>query len=124
MFCPKCGAQVSEGSTFCQNCGTAIAPPAAQPPAAASQPQSQQGVTTGKTSGMAKASLVLGIIGVFITILSILAIIFGFIALGQIKREPILKGKGMAVAGLILGFIIFASWIISMFWLGFTFWWF
>ena len=47
-------------------------------------------------------SLVFGIL-FFIPFAPILAIIFGFVALNQIKRtkEP---GRGMAIAGIILGF--------------------
>lgn len=55
------------------------------------------------TNGMAIASLVLGLVWVY-WIGSILAIIFGFVALSQI-RDRNQSGKGMAVAGLILGFI-------------------
>ncbi len=31
--CPNCGAEVSNGSVFCQKCGTQIVPPANQAPA-------------------------------------------------------------------------------------------
>jgi hypothetical protein len=55
------------------------------------------------TNGMAIASMVLGIVWVY-WIGSILAIIFGFVALNQIKERN-QKGRGMAIAGLILGFI-------------------
>ena len=55
------------------------------------------------TNGLAIASLVLGIIWIY-WIGSILAIIFGFVALSQIKQRG-QNGKGMATAGLILGFI-------------------
>jgi uncharacterized membrane protein YdbT with pleckstrin-like domain len=42
MFCPKCGAQVPEGSAFCNKCGAAVSAGAALPPAAsppASEPE-------------------------------------------------------------------------------------
>ncbi|MGH9416333.1 MAG: DUF4190 domain-containing protein [Terriglobales bacterium] len=55
-------------------------------------------------NGMAIASLVLGILWLY-WIGSILAIIFGHIALNQIRRAPAAsQGKGMAIAGLILGY--------------------
>ncbi|OGO32257.1 MAG: hypothetical protein A2Z29_00410 [Chloroflexi bacterium RBG_16_56_11] len=72
---------------------------------------------------MAVASLVMGIIGFFINPLSILAIIFGAIALGQIARDPKAKGKGMATTGLVLGVVVAAFWIIALFWLGSALWW-
>lgn len=57
------------------------------------------------TSGFAIASLVLGIVWAF-WIGSILALIFGYIALRQIKRAGgQLTGRGMALAGVVLGWI-------------------
>ena len=55
------------------------------------------------TNGFAIASMVLGIVWIY-WIGSVLAIIFGFIAYGQIKERN-QSGKGMATAGLILGFL-------------------
>lgn len=55
---------------------------------------------------MAIASLVLGITAIplcFIFIPALLAVIFGVIALGQIKANPGQSGRGQAIAGLILG---------------------
>lgn len=63
-----------------------------------------------RTDGMAIASLILGIAGVmgcFVVIPSILAIIFGHVSLGRIKRTGA-RGRGMALAGLILGYIFIA----------------
>jgi hypothetical protein len=60
------------------------------------------------------ASLILGIFGIFLTLsgiigigcpLGLLAIVFGAIALVKLKRNPQLRGRGMAVAGLMLGII-------------------
>jgi hypothetical protein len=61
-------------------------------------------VATGRsTNGLAIASMVLGIIWVY-WLGSVLALIFGFIALNQIgKRNE--GGRGMAIAGIVLGFI-------------------
>jgi hypothetical protein len=58
-----------------------------------------------RTNGLAIASMVLGII-CFYWITSILAVIFGHIALSQIKRSNGTQtGRGMAIAGLVLGYI-------------------
>ncbi|MDB4303469.1 DUF4190 domain-containing protein [Desulfosarcina sp.] len=66
-----------------------------------------------KTSGKAIASLVLGIVSLFMGWIPIigwtvvvLAIVFGFGALKQIKKNPELEGKGFAIAGIIMGFLI------------------
>ena len=56
------------------------------------------------TSGMAIASMVLGILWLY-WVGSILAVIFGHIALSQCKQDPNLGGKGMAIAGVVLGWI-------------------
>jgi hypothetical protein len=54
-------------------------------------------------NGLAIAALVLGVF-VFLWITSILAIVFGIIALRQINRsQGAQKGRGMAIAGIILG---------------------
>ncbi len=51
----------------------------------------------GQTSGFAIASLVFGIIGGIL-----LSVIFGIVALVKIRRNPQLRGKGIAIAGLVL----------------------
>ncbi|MFM9006009.1 MAG: DUF4190 domain-containing protein, partial [Flavobacteriales bacterium] len=38
-------------------------------------------------------------------VLAILAIVFGGIGMGRTKRDPELKGRGMAITGLVLGII-------------------
>jgi hypothetical protein len=55
------------------------------------------------TNGLAVAALVLGIVWAF-WIGSALAIVFGHVALGQIRQRN-QSGKGMAVAGLVLGYV-------------------
>ncbi len=53
-------------------------------------------------NGLAIASMVLGIIWIY-WIGSILAIIFGHVALNQMKKNPSQKGRGFAIAGVSLG---------------------
>jgi hypothetical protein len=54
---------------------------------------------------MAVASLVLGIVGC-LTITAIVAIVLGFIARNQIDQSGgVQKGRGMAIAGIVLGFV-------------------
>lgn len=58
----------------------------------------------GPTDGFAIASLVCGILGLFLLFTAIPALVFGIISLGRINRDPqYLRGKGMAIAGIILG---------------------
>ena len=61
-----------------------------------------------RTNGFAVASLVLGLVGFLLCgVPSILAVIFGGIALSQIKKRPEeFTGRGLAIAGLILGIVM------------------
>jgi hypothetical protein len=56
-----------------------------------------------RTNGLAIASMVLGILWIY-WIGSILALVFGYIARGQI-RERGEAGDGMAIAGIVLGWV-------------------
>lgn len=58
-----------------------------------------------KINGLAVASLVLGILWLM-WVGSILALVFGYIAKGQIDRSPHTEGgRGLAVAGIVLGWV-------------------
>jgi len=72
-----------------------------------------------KTSGFAITSLVLGIaslvlVGVFYigVVTSILGIVFGILALRDIKMNN-KKGKGMAIAGIILGILSIIFFVVA-----------
>jgi Domain of unknown function (DUF4190)/Protein of unknown function (DUF2510) len=59
----------------------------------------------GKSNGMAIASMVLGIVWLY-WLGSVLALVFGYIALNQIKQSNGQQsGRGMAIAGIVLGWI-------------------
>jgi uncharacterized membrane protein len=61
-----------------------------------------------KVAGLAVASLVLGILGFFALplVAPILALVFGYVALSQIKKaNGWLTGRGMAIAGVVLGWL-------------------
>ena len=64
--------------------------------------------TTGqKTSNLAIWALVCGCLSLLCGLLaSIPAIIFGHIALGEIEGKPNRTGRGMALAGLIIGYVM------------------
>ena len=100
MICPNCGASGGDNSQFCSNCGKSIqqmSPSAPVAPAPIYSGQTQ-------TSGKAIASLVCGIINIFP--LFIVAIILGHISLSEIKKSAgRLKGEGLAIAGLVLGYL-------------------
>jgi type IV pilus assembly protein PilA len=101
--CPACGNSVAAGDQFCRVCGRQVpASVAAASPAAPSAPP--------QTSVKAVVSLVCGLL-FFVPLAFIAAIVFGHIGLSEIKRSAgRLKGEGMAIAGLVLGYL----WIVSI----------
>lgn len=81
--------------------------PPQYPPAPGQYPPPQYGTPPfqPKTNGLAVASLVLGILWIC-SIGSILAVIFGYMALKQIDQSQGREaGRGMAIAGIVLGWI-------------------
>lgn len=80
-------------------------PPQQRPLPPQQQPSNVVYVQQPKTNGLAIASLVLGIIWIY-WIGSILALIFGYNAKGQIDRSNGMEGgRGLAVAGIVLGWV-------------------
>jgi len=120
MFCSKCGANIPDQSQICPRCGTR--PVATQPGATPAPPGGATAapapapfrarVGPQQTDGKATGSLILGILAVFP--LGILAGIPAVI-LGHVSRKSIresmgrLKGEGMALAGLIMGYLSMAA---------------
>lgn len=68
-----------------------------------------------KNSGMAVASLVLGLCSLFLfwtLVVPILAVVFGSVALVNIKHDKNLIGKNMAMWGIVLGLFWFALFLL------------
>ncbi len=129
-YCPRCGKQLPVDATACPSCNAQVYPnsaeersPAApgdhklkgksspeqqpsEPPRGAYAPLPQRP----STSGMAIASMVLGILGVisfgYLGILGVIGLILGIVAISKInKSEGQISGKGMAIAGVVTGSI-------------------
>jgi hypothetical protein len=74
-------------------------------------------VPAGPTEPLAVWSLVLGIISMIcctFMIFGIGAVVTGHLALGSIKKSPNRQGRGMALAGLIMGYISIVSGILGI----------
>ena len=73
-----------------------------------------------KTEPLAIWSFVLSLLGLICCgfILGIPGVICGHLALSKLKREPQLQGKGLATAGLIIGYVAIAFWVIYVVFLG------
>jgi type IV pilus assembly protein PilA len=99
--CPYCAQTIEDQAPVCPFCKrTLILPPGARgaPPPPLSVPGSSG------TSGKAVASLICGIFFFFFPS-AILAVIMGHLSLSDIKRSAgALAGRGMAIAGLVLGY--------------------
>ena len=80
----------------------------AQPPSLPNLPAAA--LTPAKTSGMAIASLVLGILGIASCgLAAIIGLVLGIVALAQInKSQGQLAGKGLAIAGIIVSSLLLA----------------
>jgi len=99
MKCPKCNAKVEGVDNYCPSCGGLVK-------------------DDKKTCGLAKASFVLGILGIilfFVPLFSFLAIIFGIIGLVRIGSSKEYSGAGYAIAGIVLGILQFVFWIVILF---------
>lgn len=92
--CPKCRQLIQEAAALCRYCRAWVGPVPAG--TLARHPEA---------SGKAIVSLVMGVTW-FWGIGSVLALIFGFLARGEIDHsQGALTGGGLATAGIILGFL-------------------
>ena len=101
MVCPGCGNSATDGNSFCSTCGMAIA----SANVASSTSAAQAPISPPKTSGKSVASLIFGCL-FFLFPAAILAIILGHLSLAEIgKSAGRIKGKRIAITGLVLGYL-------------------
>jgi len=88
MTCSLCGRENEEGVAFCAHCGERL--PGANPGAA-------------RMSGLAVASLILGVLGIFAGLTSLPGLVAGVVALNRINRSRgTMRGAGLAATGLVV----------------------
>jgi type II secretory pathway pseudopilin PulG len=107
MFCSQCGTSNADGSQFCSKCGATLGSPSAPETAPSAIPVSAQPFPADpvQTSGKGLASLVCGVFFLVFPA-SVAAIILGHLSLSEIRKSAgRLGGHGMAMAGLILGYL-------------------
>ncbi len=93
------------------------------PPPAALTPYSTQGAAYSyapRTNPLAITSLVLSLVGLIVWITAIAGVITGHVALGQIKRTGE-GGRGMALAGVIVGYVLSAFFVLYVLFMVFVF---
>lgn len=115
-FCLGCGNSLAAGEQFCGICGrdsrAGAAVRAVDPSVAFGLPP--------ETSGKAIFSLISGILFIILPF-SIVAVIFGHLSLSEIRKSAgRLTGRGLAIAGLVLGYLGVAV-IVGLFVVGITY---
>ncbi len=100
-FCLGCGNSLASGERFCPSCGRDAL-------AGASFPRVDPAVAIGlmpEPSNKAIFSLVCGALFLILPF-SFVAVIWGYLALSEIRKNPgRLTGRGMAIAGIVLGYV-------------------
>jgi len=110
VFCPECGTENPQGADTCASCGGSLRLPS-------TEGHGESYDASPPTSSMALVSLILGILGWVILPLigSVLAVVFGHVALGEIYRSGgQLGGRGVAQVGLVLGYSAVALEVLSV----------
>lgn len=141
MFCPNCGTQNPDGTSFCSNCGSPltsnvnpapapapvtpvtpvapVAPVAPAPQPAPSYTPNQQPVTaiqpqTNGTNGLCLAGFIISLVSIVLggslSLISLILCIIGVNSAGK-KNQ---KGKGQAIAGIIISAVLVLIWIIAI----------
>jgi type IV pilus assembly protein PilA len=98
-FCEACGNSMTAGDQFCRVCGHQTSPQAGPSGVATAAP-----VGPSSTSTKAILSLISGLF-IFAFPFSIVAIVLGHLSLSEIRKSAgRVTGRGLAIAGLVLGY--------------------
>jgi type IV pilus assembly protein PilA len=99
-LCPYCAKAIEDYAQACPFCGRNLAVPAPAPGVYSGMPPGNT-----ETSGKAIGSLVCGILFFFLPA-AIAAVVLGHLSLSEIRQSAgRLAGRGMAIAGLVLGYL-------------------
>ena len=84
--------------------------------------QTNSNSVDGKNMTFPLISLISSLVGIFFGLFAIIGIIFGHLAKSNIRKNPEnFGGSGFATAGLVIGYICVIIWLITMLFLGGTF---
>ena len=90
-YCRHCGAEMYDDATTCPKCGRA-------------DQYDEDYVVPTKTNGFAIAGFILSFFG------GLLGLIFSIVGLVQINRRGNQKGKGLAIAGIVISAVMMIVW--------------
>lgn len=126
MFCRNCGACLNDGDKFCPNCGTPVAVSYQQQgqvqgqsqipaqPVQLKQSASYQPSATAPrpevSNGFGIAGFVFAILGIFLSVFSLLGLIFSGIGISREKRCT--KYNKLADAGLVINILVIIIYVI------------
>jgi hypothetical protein len=133
MYCSQCGKEAVEGSKFCASCGQGLNAPETEPRetaiVTAQAPQSapkfkaatKSDTPASETNLEAITALVLGLVSVFTFdwgVIPLVTIVISALALrkaAKLSRDGFpAPGKGMAIAGLVLGVMYSIAWLLYL----------
>jgi len=118
MKCPNCGNEINNNETFCTSCGSRVDGTVQTPTGVPlsnqdnntiqnnNQQPSVQQTESSQTNKMALAGFITSIVGFIVAtiIIAPVATILSAIGLSQINKTGE-KGKGLAIAGVIIGIV-------------------
>lgn len=122
MFCPYCGANLTDNAKFCSSCGAQIEKENTSEVVTetnnqlqTNQPTPNTQSTVKKFSGAAIAGFVLSLVGIIVAGIpcGVLGIIFSAAGMSETKNQE-KRGKGLAIAGLVISIIDIVL-VLSMF---------
>ena len=102
MFCASCGSPIAPGTAVCGKCGWYLP---GQPPPPAKALGDDAGMRLLLPVGRSPLAIIAGYLGLISLIIlpAPLALLFGILAVVDIRRHPEKHGMGRAIFGIVMG---------------------